>query len=167
MSTVTVTDDTFERDVLQADRPVLVDFWAEWCGPCKQIAPALEQISEELAGQVTVAKVNIEDSPTTPSRYGVRGIPTMMLFRGGQMASMKVGAMPKQKILEWLNEAGVVFTWHEFNGAHAFLRDEGPRYDPALAMTCLRLAVDLFKRKLGEGDLPASSATAGSGEARH
>ena len=107
MSTVTVTDDSFERDVLQADQPVLVDFWAEWCGPCKQIAPALEQIAGELAGQVTIAKLNIEDSPTTPSRYGVRGIPTMMLFKGGQMASMKVGAMPKQKILEWLTEAGV------------------------------------------------------------
>ena len=102
-----VSDDTFDSEVLKSGTPVLVDFWAEWCGPCKQIAPALEQISEELAGQVTVAKVNIEDSPTTPSRYGVRGIPTMMLFRGGQMASMKVGAMPKQKILEWLAETGV------------------------------------------------------------
>ncbi|RAK57102.1 thioredoxin [Phenylobacterium deserti] len=107
MSTVKVTDESFESDVLQAQGPVLVDFWAEWCGPCKQIAPALEQISEELAGQVTIAKLNIEESPTTPSRYGVRGIPTMMLFKGGQMASMKVGAMPKQKIVEWLNEAGV------------------------------------------------------------
>ncbi|MDP1873533.1 thioredoxin [Phenylobacterium sp.] len=107
MSTVTVTDDSFEKDVLQAKGPVLVDFWAEWCGPCKQIAPALEQISEDLAGQVTIAKLNIEDSPTTPSRYGVRGIPTMMLFKDGQMSSMKVGAMPKQKILEWLSEAGV------------------------------------------------------------
>lgn len=108
MSTVKVTDESFEQDVLQAERPVLVDFWAEWCGPCKQIAPSLEQISDELAGQVTIAKLNIEESPTTPSRYGVRGIPTMMLFKGGQMASMKVGAMPKQKILEWLSDAGVV-----------------------------------------------------------
>ena len=107
MSTVKVTDESFERDVLQSDKPVLVDFWAEWCGPCKQIAPALEQISEELGGNVTIVKLNIEESPTTPSRYGVRGIPTMMLFKGGQMASMKVGAMPKQKILEWLSEAGV------------------------------------------------------------
>jgi len=107
MSTVKVTDESFEKDVLQASKPVLVDFWAEWCGPCKQIAPALEQIAEALGNQMTVAKLNIEESPTTPSRYGVRGIPTMMLFRDGQMASMKVGAMPKQKILEWLNEAGI------------------------------------------------------------
>ena len=107
MSTVKVTDESFEKDVLQAAGPVLVDFWAEWCGPCKQIAPALEQIAEELGANVTIAKLNIEESPTTPSRYGVRGIPTMMLFKGGQMASMKVGAMPKQKILEWLTEVGV------------------------------------------------------------
>ena len=113
MATVSVTDESFERDVLQSATPVLVDFWAEWCGPCKQIAPALEQISEELEGQVIVAKMNIEqagqggDPARTPARYGVRGIPTMMLFRGGQMTSMKVGAMPKQKIVEWLSEAGV------------------------------------------------------------
>jgi thioredoxin 1 len=107
MSTVKVTDESFEKDVLQASGPVLVDFWAEWCGPCKQIAPALEQIASELSGKVAIAKLNIEESPTTPSRYGVRGIPTMMLFKDGQMASMKVGAMPKQKILEWLAEAGV------------------------------------------------------------
>ena len=107
MSTVKITDESFESDVLNATGPVLVDFWAEWCGPCKQIAPALEQISAELAGHVTIAKLNIEESPTTPSRYGVRGIPTMMLFKDGHMASMKVGAMPKAKILEWLSEAGV------------------------------------------------------------
>ena len=107
MATVQVTDESFEQDVLKSGTPVLVDLWAEWCGPCKQIAPALEQIAEELGGQVTVAKVNIEESPSTPTRYGVKGIPTLMLFRDGHMTSMKVGAMPKQKILEWLSETGV------------------------------------------------------------
>ena len=107
MATVKVTDESFDRDVLKSTKPVLVDFWAEWCGPCRQIAPALDQISEELSDHVTVAKVNIEESPTIPSRYGVRGIPTMMLFKDGQMASMIVGARPKQKILEWLTESGV------------------------------------------------------------
>lgn len=107
MATLKVTDDSFETDVLKASAPVLVDFWAEWCGPCKQIGPALEQIADELAGQVVVAKVNIDDSPLTPSKLGVKGIPTLMLFRDGQMASLKVGAMPKGKILEWLAEAGV------------------------------------------------------------
>jgi thioredoxin 1 len=107
MSTVKITDESFDADVLQADQPVLVDFWAEWCGPCKQIGPSLEQLSEELSGNLTIAKLNIDDSPTTPSRYGVRGIPTMMLFKGGQLASMKVGAMPKSKIAEWLAENGV------------------------------------------------------------
>jgi thioredoxin 1 len=107
MATVKVTDESFEQDVLKSSTPVLVDFWAEWCGPCKQIAPALEQIAEELGGQVTIAKVNIEESPTIPTRYGVKGIPTLMLFRDGHMTSMKVGAMPKQKILEWLSETGV------------------------------------------------------------
>jgi len=105
--TIQVTDASFEQDVLKSTQPVLVDFWAEWCGPCKQIGPALEQIAEELKGSVTVAKLNIDDSPSTPSRYGVRGIPTMMLFKDGQMASMTVGAMPKSKILEWLGNAGV------------------------------------------------------------
>ena len=107
MSTVKITDESFESDVLQSSTPVLVDFWAEWCGPCKQIAPALEEIGKELEGKVTVAKLDIEESPMTPGRYGVRGIPTMMLFKDGQMTSMKVGALPKQKILDWLNEAGV------------------------------------------------------------
>ena len=107
MTTVKVTDESFESDVLKASGPVLVDFWAEWCGPCKQIGPAIDQIAEELSGKVTIAKINIDENQMTPGRYGVRGIPTMMLFKDGQMASMTVGAMPKSKILEWLGEAGV------------------------------------------------------------
>ena len=107
MATTKVTDDSFEAQVLQAGKPVLVDFWAEWCGPCKQMNPALDQLSEELADQVTVAKVNIDENPMSPGRYGVRGIPTLLLFKDGQVASMKVGAMPKSKILEWLGESGV------------------------------------------------------------
>ncbi len=107
MSTVKITDESFETDVLKAQGPVLVDFWAEWCGPCKQIAPALDQISEELGGKLTVAKINIDENQMTPGKYGVRGIPTMMLFKDGKLADTKVGAMPKSKILEWLGEAGV------------------------------------------------------------
>ncbi len=95
MPTLAITDDSFETDVLKASGPVLVDFWAEWCGPCKQIGPALEEISEEMAGQLVVAKLNIDDNPSTGSRYGVRGIPTMMLFKDGQVVSTKVGAMAK------------------------------------------------------------------------
>ena len=97
-----VTDDSFELDVLQADGPVLVDFWAEWCGPCKQIAPSLDEISEELEGKVSLAKVNIDENPETPSKYGVRGIPTLMLFKDGEVASTKVGALPKSKLKEWV-----------------------------------------------------------------
>lgn len=107
MTTVKVTDASFDTDVLKSSVPVLVDFWAEWCGPCKQIGPALEQIADELSGKVVIAKVNIDDSPMIPSKLGVKGIPTLMLFRDGQMASMKVGAMPKGKIVEWLAEAGI------------------------------------------------------------
>jgi thioredoxin 1 len=107
MATVEITDESFENDVLKSPKPVLVDFWAEWCGPCKLVAPTLEQIAKELSAGLIVAKMNVEESPTTPSRYGVRGIPTMMLFQDGQMTSMKVGAMPKQKILDWLAETGI------------------------------------------------------------
>jgi len=107
MASVKVTDESFDSDVLKAGGPVLVDFWAEWCGPCRQIAPALEQIAEDFKGGVTVAKLNIEESPMTPSRYGVRGIPTLMLFKDGQMASILVGARPKQGIIDWLGQQGV------------------------------------------------------------
>ena len=105
MASVKITDDSFETDVLKSSRPVLVDFWAEWCGPCKQIGPALEEIASEMGARVSIAKLNIDDNPTTPQRYGVRGIPTLMVFKDGKVAATKVGAMPKSKIVEWLNEA--------------------------------------------------------------
>jgi thioredoxin 1 len=102
MATNAVGDDTFESNVLKAPGPVLVDFWAEWCGPCKQIAPALEEISSEMSDRLTVVKINIDENPNTPSKYGVRGIPTMMVFKDGQVAGMKVGALPKGKIVDWV-----------------------------------------------------------------
>ncbi|MBM3952396.1 MAG: thioredoxin TrxA [Rhodospirillales bacterium] len=97
-----VTDASFETDVLKSAGPVVVDFWAEWCGPCRQIAPALEEISTELNGKVTIAKLNVDENPVAPSRYGVRGIPTLILFKGGQVAATKVGALPKNKLKEWI-----------------------------------------------------------------
>ena len=103
MATKHVTDDSFDADVLGSSEPVLVDFWAEWCGPCKQIGPSLEEISSEMGDKLTVAKVNIDDNPNTPTKYGVRGIPTLMLFKDGQVAATKVGALPKGKIQEWID----------------------------------------------------------------
>ncbi|HUC62494.1 MAG TPA: thioredoxin TrxA [Alphaproteobacteria bacterium] len=102
MATINVSDASFEGDVLKAQGPVLVDFWAEWCGPCKQIAPALAELAMDLTGQVKVAKLNIDENPTTPQKYGVRGIPTLMLFKGGQVAATKVGSLPKSKLYEWV-----------------------------------------------------------------
>ncbi len=102
MPTKSVTDQSFATDVLGASGPVLVDFWAEWCGPCRMIAPALEEISAELGDKVIVAKLNIDENPDTPSRYGVRGIPTMLLFNGGQPIAQKVGAAPRSQIQQWL-----------------------------------------------------------------
>ena len=103
MSISHVTDASFEEDVLKAEGPVLVDFWAEWCGPCKQIAPTLEDIAKDYDGRVRVVKVDIDSNPQTPSKYGVRGTPTTMMSKGGEVAAMKVGALPKSKLYEWVD----------------------------------------------------------------
>lgn len=105
MSVSQTTDGAFDVDVLKSDKPVLVDFWAEWCGPCKMIAPHLEEIASEMGTQVNVVKVNIDENPQTPTKYGVRGIPTLMLFKDGEIKATKVGALPKSKLVEWVNDS--------------------------------------------------------------
>lgn len=106
MTTTKVTDASFKEDVLDSSGLVLVDFWAEWCGPCKQIAPALDEISQEMGENLKIAKINIDENPNTPTKYGVRGIPTLMLFKDGQIAATKVGASPKSAIEDWIKSAG-------------------------------------------------------------
>ena len=105
MSTVTpLSQSEFEEKVLKSDKPVLVDFWAEWCGPCKMIGPALEEISNEMEGDVRITKLNIDENPSTPQKYGVRGIPTLLLFRNGEVVAEKVGALPKNQLSEWISQ---------------------------------------------------------------
>ena len=104
MATVNVTDSNFDTEVLKSEKPILVDFWAEWCGPCKQIGPTLEEISNEMSNEITIAKHNIDNEPNTPTKYGVRGIPTMLLFKGGELKATKVGATTKSNIISWIKE---------------------------------------------------------------
>ena len=103
MATVKVDKNNFEADVLQSNEPVVVDFWAEWCGPCKMIAPALEEISQEMGGKVKIAKLNIDENPELAAQFGVRSIPTLMMFKAGEVADMKVGAAPKTALSSWIN----------------------------------------------------------------
>ena len=98
-----LSDDSFENDVLKSDLPVLVDFWAEWCGPCKMIAPILDDVSEEYAGRVTIAKLNVDQNNVSPAKYGVRGIPTLLLFKNGELAATKVGALSKTQLKELID----------------------------------------------------------------
>ncbi|MBS0983672.1 thioredoxin TrxA [Gluconobacter cerinus] len=104
-NTVAVTDSSFETDVLKSDGPVLVDFWAEWCGPCKMIAPALEEIGAEYQGRLKVAKVNIDSNPEAPTQYGVRSIPTLIVFKNGKPVAQQMGAMPKSQLKAWIEKS--------------------------------------------------------------
>ena len=102
MSSVNVSDADFENEVLNADQPVMVDFWAEWCGPCKALSPIVDEVANEVAGKMKVVKVNIDENPNAPTKYGVRGIPTLMVFKGGELVDTKVGGMSKTQLNEWL-----------------------------------------------------------------
>jgi thioredoxin 1 len=101
--TVKATDSSFDQEVLKSDKPVLVDFWAEWCGPCRMIGPSLEEISREMDGKLKIVKLNIDENPMVPTKYGVRSIPTLLLFKDGQVAATKIGAEPKQRLVSWIN----------------------------------------------------------------
>ena len=104
MPTKAITDESFDSDVIKSNKPTVVDFWAEWCGPCKQIGPVLEEISEEMKDQVVIAKHNIDQEPNPPTKYGIKGIPTMLLFKGGELKATKVGATTKSNIVSWIKD---------------------------------------------------------------
>ena len=104
MATKNVTDDNFDSEVIKSAKPVLVDFWAEWCGPCKQIGPILEEISNDMADQIVIGKINIDNSPNVPVKWGIRGIPTMLIFKNGELKATKVGATTKSNIVSWIKE---------------------------------------------------------------
>jgi len=104
MATKSITDESFDADVIKSDKPTVVDFWAEWCGPCKQIGPVLEEISNEMKDEVIIAKHNIDEEPNTPTKFGIKGIPTMLLFKGGELKATKVGATTKSNIVSWIKE---------------------------------------------------------------
>ena len=106
MSSVNVSDADFENEVLKADGPVMVDFWAEWCGPCKALSPIVDEVAGEVAGKMKVVKVNIDENPNAPTKYGVRGIPTLMVFKDGELVDTKVGGMSKTQLNDWLNSVG-------------------------------------------------------------
>lgn len=103
MSSVNVSDADFENEVLKADEPVMVDFWAEWCGPCKALSPIVDEVANEVSGKMKVVKVNIDENPNAPTKYGVRGIPTLMVFKGGELIDTKVGGMSKTQLNDWLS----------------------------------------------------------------
>ena len=106
MSSVNVSDADFENEVLKADGPVMVDFWAEWCGPCKALSPIVDEVADEVAGKMKIVKVNIDENPNAPTKYGVRGIPTLMVFKDGELVDTKVGGMSKTQLNDWLNSVG-------------------------------------------------------------
>jgi len=105
MGVAKVSDATFDTEVLKANEPVVVDFWAEWCGPCRMIAPALEEIAGTMAGKIKVVKLNVDENPATATKYGIMSIPTLMIFKNGQLASRQIGAQPKQKLEQWITAA--------------------------------------------------------------